>query len=295
MRSFRCALCELESRLCVMLDRQARDLVVPGEEAGNSSGDHGQRYALLPAVPSVMTKRRTAQLKLEILPQPDDTSCGPTCLHAVYSYWGDKLSLDSVADEIEPLPGGGTLAVSLACHALRRGYRAEIYTYNLQLFDPTWFDGAVDLAERLRSQRKHKRTQRLKISTDAYLEYLQLGGTVRFEELRPALIRRFLNRDVPILTGLSATYLYNCAREHEDDYDDVRGEPVGHFVVLSGYDRNKRQVTVSDPSQDNPRFRTHRYSVGISRLIAAIALGVMTYDANLLILTPQTDRGAGHP
>ena len=112
------------------------------------------------------------------------------------------------------------------------------------------------------------------------------------EDIRAvALIRRFLNRGVPILTGLSATYLYGCAREHEDEYDDLRGEPVGHFVVLSGYDRKKRQVTVADPSHDNPRFRSHRYSVPMTRLITAIALGVMTYDANLLVLTPKPTLG----
>jgi len=233
-----------------------------------------------------MSKRHHAQLELEVLPQPDDTTCGPTCLHAVYRYFGDETDLDTVVDEVEPLPGGGTLAVSLACHALRRGYHAEIYTYNLRVFDPTWFTDGVVLKERLETQKKHKRKRKLRISTDAYLEFLRLGGVVRFEELRPALIRRFLNRRVPILTGLSATYLYQCAREHEDEYDDVQGEPVGHFVVLSGYDRKKREITVSDPSHDNPRFRTHRYSVRMDRLITAISLGVMTYDANLLILTP---------
>jgi hypothetical protein len=238
-----------------------------------------------------MPKRRAAHLELDILPQPDDTTCGPTCLHAVYRYWGDEMPLKRVIAEVEPLPEGGTLAVSLACHALRRGYRAEIYTYNLQLFDPSWFVEGIDLAERLRAQRKHKRSRKLRITTDAYLEYLRLGGLVRFEELRPALIRRFLNRDTPILTGLSATYLYQCAREHDDEYDDVRGEPVGHFVVLSGYDRKKRQITVSDPSHDNPRFRSHRYRVRMDRLIAAIALGVVTYDANLLVLAPA---GRGH-
>ena len=45
---FRCALCELESGLCVMLDRQARDLVVPGEEAGNSSGTTGSAMLCYP-------------------------------------------------------------------------------------------------------------------------------------------------------------------------------------------------------------------------------------------------------
>jgi len=34
---------------------------------------------------------------------------------------------------------GGTLAVNLANHALRRGYRALIVTYNLTVFDPSWF------------------------------------------------------------------------------------------------------------------------------------------------------------
>jgi hypothetical protein len=237
-----------------------------------------------------MAKRLTAELELEVLPQPDATTCGPTCLHAVYRYWGDEASLDEVVAEIKPLPEGGTFAVSLACHALHRGYHAEIYTYNLQMFDPTWFVDKGNLAERLEAQRKHKRSRRLSIATDAYLEYLDLGGTVRFEELRPALIRRFLNRGVPILTGLSATYLYRCAREHKDQSDDVRGEPVGHFVVLSGYNRQRREITVSDPSHDNPQFRTHRYSVRMDRLITAVALGVMTYDANLLVLTPKNER-----
>lgn len=221
-----------------------------------------------------------------MMPQPDETTCGPTCLHAVYRYWGDDVDLKRIIAEVEPLPEGGTLAVSLARHALRRGYHAEIYTYNLQLFDPSWFAEGIDLAERLKAQRKHKRSRMLRISTDAYLDYLELGGVLRFEELRPALVRRFLNRDVPILTGLSATYLYRCPRERDDDYDDVRGEPVGHFVVLSGYDPAKRRVTVSDPLHDNPRFRSHRYQVRMDRLIAAIALGVVTYDANLLVLTP---------
>ncbi|MCI0655805.1 MAG: cysteine peptidase family C39 domain-containing protein, partial [Acidobacteria bacterium] len=75
--------------------------------------------------------------RLEIQRQPDDTTCGPTCLHAVYRYHGDEIPLAQVIQEVPAEPGGGTHAVCLACHALRRGYRARIYTYNLQAFDPT--------------------------------------------------------------------------------------------------------------------------------------------------------------
>jgi len=54
------------------------------------------------------------ELKLEMLPQPDDTTCGPTCLHAIYRYWNRDISLDQVISEVKPLPNGGTLAVMLA-------------------------------------------------------------------------------------------------------------------------------------------------------------------------------------
>ena len=77
--------------------------------------------------------------KLKILTQPDDSTCGPTSLHAVYQYYQDKISLDEVIEEVSFLEEGGTLAVLLACHALKRGYKAKIYSYNLHVFDPTWF------------------------------------------------------------------------------------------------------------------------------------------------------------
>jgi hypothetical protein len=96
---------------------------------------------------------------------------------------------------------------------------------------------------------------------------------------------------VPVLTGLSATYLYGCARE-TGEYtlreDDVRGVPTGHFVVLCGYDRESREILVADPHQENPLFRSHYYEVSVDRALGAILLGIITYDANLLILERKT-------
>ena len=228
-------------------------------------------------------------LQLEVLAQPDNTTCGPTCLHALYRYWGLDLDLRQVIDEVPPLPDGGTLAVSLACHALRQGYKAEIYTYNLQLFDPTWFSEGARMTELLREQQLSKpQDQKFAIVTEAYLEYLELGGVVHFEELTTHLLTGFLDRGIPVLTGLSATYLYRCARERDDRYDAVGGQPTGHFVVINGLDRSQRQVTIADPLQANPTFSPHVYSVSIDRLINSILLGILTYDANLLIIQPKS-------
>jgi hypothetical protein len=231
------------------------------------------------------------RLRLKMLAQPDDSTCGPTCLQAIYNYHGDHIALPDLVQQIPSLAEGGTLAVNLACHALRRGYRATIYTYNLKLFDPTWFlPGAPDIAGRLRAQSTVKNNPKFKVATDAYLEFLGLGGQLRFEDLTGTLLRRYLSQGVPILTGLSATYLYRSARERGTsmDYDDIGGEPAGHFVVLCGYDRPARSVLVADPLLPNPFAATNQYLVNRNRLLCSILLGILTYDDNLLVIRPQT-------
>jgi hypothetical protein len=232
-----------------------------------------------------------AHIQLEILPQPDDTTCGPTCLHAVYKYYGDVMPLDTVISEVSTLEGGGTLGAWLADHALRRGYRATIYTYNLQLFDPTWFgEPPTELADKLKAQLQAKSDPKLRASIGAYLEFIERGGQVRHQDLTLGLIRRYLTRGHPVIAGLSATYLYQCARERADGNrlvaDDVAGEPTGHFVLLCGYDPDQRTVQIADPFTPNPLSGTTIYSVRIERVQCAILLSVLTYDANLLVLEP---------
>ena len=237
------------------------------------------------------------RLALEILRQPDEITCGPTCLQAIYRYYGDELSLDQVIDEVPMLEGGGTLGVWLACHALRRGYSATIYTFKLQLFDPSWLlPGGPDIVERLQAQLKFKANPKLHTATNAYLEYFKLGGQLKLTDLTPALIRRYLKREIPVIVGLSATFLYQSMREYGDDchYDDVRGEPSGHFVVLCGYDREAREVLIADPLHTNPLSAGQIYHSSVDRVINAILLGVLTYDGNIIILQPPVRRRKSH-
>lgn len=233
-----------------------------------------------------------SELDVHIRSQPDLTTCGPTCLDAVYRYYGDEVGLETVIEEVGTLEQGGTLAVFLGAHALKRGYRATIYTYNLTVFDPSWFTSpGVDLRERLTQQKVQKHSPKLRVATDAYLDFLELGGKIRLRELTPALIRGYLKRSVPILTGLSATYLYWTPRELPDSgaYDDIRGEPLGHFVVMCGYDTKTRRVSIADPLHPNPMSTEQYYYVDVYRLVGAVYLGVLTYDANLLVIEPKRE------
>jgi hypothetical protein len=232
------------------------------------------------------------RLKLDMMPQPDDVSCGATCLHAVYRHYGESLDLGRLVQEVEQLEGGGTLGVMLGCHALNRGYKVSLYNYNLTVFDPTWHDlNSAQLIERLQLQMTVKSQRKLRVASRAYIEFMRLGGEIRFAELSPKLIRRHVRGSLPVIAGLSSTYLYQSAREYgpRSDADDVRGHPAGHFVVLCGYDMESRAVLVADPYQANPR-ESRYYEVGINRLICSILLGVLTYDANLLVVTPRRIR-----
>ncbi|MBI1249293.1 hypothetical protein GC197_15790 [bacterium] len=225
----------------------------------------------------------------DILPQPDDTTCGPTCLHAVYQYFGLSLDLHQLISEVPTLEQGGTLGVMLGIDALKRGYQATIYTYNLEVFDPVWFASKYDLVDRLQAQMRVKPNSKLNLASQAYIEFLELGGKITMRDLNAMLISRFLHRSIPILTGLSSTYLYGGPREYglKNIPDDVQGLPQGHFVVLYGMNENQDRVYVADPYLPNPLGEMHHYPVSFDRLVCSILLGILTYDSNLLVIEPK--------
>ena len=229
-------------------------------------------------------------LDIRILPQPDDVTCGPTCLQAVYRHLGQRLDLQQIINEVRGLPDGGTLAVFLGIHALKRGLKARLYSYHLKIFDPSWRGAeSAELAGKLEAQLAFKQGKKFEAASRAYIRFLELGGEIAFDDLTHELLDVPFNAGLPILTGLSATYLYDSRREYTNRqnravYDDLRGEPTGHFVVLCG--REDGMVRVADPFICNPLADdSHYYDVGVERLIRAILLGVMTYDANLLVIS----------
>lgn len=227
-------------------------------------------------------------LNIRMLPQPDDVTCGPTCLQAVYRHLGRRLDLRQIISEVRGLPEGGTLAVYLGNHALKLGLNARVYSYHLKIFDPSWRGATpAELAAKLEAQLQHKQGKKFEVASRAYIRFLELGGEIAFDDLSPELLDIPFNAGLPVLTGLSATYLYDSRREYTNRqnrsvYDDLRGEPTGHFVVLCGREDDK--VRVADPFLGNPLAEDHYYDVDVQRLIRAILLGVMTYDANLLVL-----------
>jgi len=237
-------------------------------------------------------------IDLTIQNQPNDETCGATCLHAIYHHYGLQISLEEVIHQVARSLSGGTLAPFLGIHALGLNFKTTIYVNNVDVFDPTWFstihgNAKCNILDKLKMQMDSKQeTEGLTQLSLAYQKYLEQGGTLKFHTLNTQLLKNYFDQKTPILTGLSATYLYRCPRERftpegKSFYDDIHGTPCGHFVVLCGYDDLHRRVVIADPARENPLSHNNYYKVSINRLINAIMLGVLTYDANLLIIEPK--------
>jgi hypothetical protein len=235
-------------------------------------------------------------MDFKIETQPTDQSCGATCLHAIYRYYGHDMPLNNIIDTIDRSPSGGTFCISIGKHALQQGFMSTIYINSLVIFDPSWFtDGQADnklLIDKLEAQARAKETPYLTNATIAIVEYLKLGGKICAYPLSAQLLKPFFDNKTPVISGLSVTNLYWMPREIFTDegksvYDDIRGTPCGHFVVLYGYDAKKKRVQVADPYSGNPVHHSSYYEVDVNRLINAILLGVITFDGNLTVIEPK--------
>jgi hypothetical protein len=245
---------------------------------------------LIALIPSPKGKGFSCSEKIKIAPQPTDCSCGPTTLQAMYTHLGLEISIEQLIAEVECVDNGGTLAVLLGIDAIKRGFRVKLYSYDINFFDPTWKGlPSKDLIDKLVEQEHHKNDPKFLQASAAFARFLSEGGEILFDEMTPELLRELFLSDKPVLTGLSATWLNKCKREYtgsqgESVYDDVQGGPLGHFVILYGIDENL-QVSVADPDLNNDIVGENLYKIPFSLILQSVMLGIVTYDANFLVIS----------
>ena len=58
-------------------------------------------------------------------------------------------------------------------------------------------------------------------------------------------------------------------------------------VVLAGYNAERSSLLVLDPYQPTPYGPSLAYWIGAERVLGAVMLGIVTHDANLLVVHPK--------
>lgn len=58
-------------------------------------------------------------------------------------------------------------------------------------------------------------------------------------------------------------------------------------MVLYGIERTGNNIWIADPLTTNPLGDEHLYYASFDKVLAALFLGIVTYDANLLTVRPR--------
>ena len=177
-----------------------------------------------------------------MIAQPDDATCGPTSLHAVYRYFGQELDLASVIDAVAYLEGGGTLAAYLGLDVLASRVRGLHLLLRPSPVRPYLGGTGYALSHRQATtaaflQKEGSSSGRPRKPTSAFCN---TGASCGLPTSRSTCSAPISTGKLPVLAGLSATYLYRTMREYaiapnQTAYHDLQGEPAGHFVVLYGF------------------------------------------------------------
>lgn len=216
-------------------------------------------------------------------------TCGSSALQQVLAYYGVKKSLNEVLKNVKTYKYG-SWGCDVLSYALKLGFEAEIITRDLNIFDPTWFKlDRNKLIKKLKSRIKYAKKND-KHGITGYTRFLELGGRIRFGIITENMIKDYLKKKIPVIACICSTALWKCKRIYSkkigEGYrsipSDVKGKPEGHFLVISGYTKDKFIVT--DPHYKIPNSKTGIYTVPTKDLIAFI---LMWEYGNVCVIKPK--------
>lgn len=195
-------------------------------------------------------------IKLNRLVQPR-LECGPTALKMVMEYLSGKdYDLDEIIKDADSIQKYVDWDFKLGTAAIKRGFKATIFTLSIDFFDPTWHGLS-------RSQLLRKLRQRLKFvmkynkkdlhdgyiwwwyesSLKAIIKFLEKGGKIVFKPITKELIISYLSKGVPVICPVNGSLMYGRKRFYRKTFDDVKGKYFGHVITATGYENNRFTLT----------------------------------------------------
>lgn len=197
-------------------------------------------------------------------------SCGPSSVQQVLYYYGIKKDLKEIMENMKLFDKGGTSDDgALGDYMLKQGFNVRIYTIDTKKFDPSWSKlGRKELLKKLKKSKDVSRGFK-KYAYEVLIDFLKHGGKIEFKPISLAMIKKYLDRGIPLLAGVDDSLLYGVKRSRKTFYDDdIKGKVWGHELVLAGYKKDK--LLVVDPADTNPFTKSGKYFLNANDLLANI-------------------------
>lgn len=230
----------------------------------------------------------TVLLEVARLPQPTQSSAGPTSLRMILAFHGMAVPHDEMLEVLPLDPEDGARGPQIGLAALRCGFQVTIIPYERCILRPQWSTlppaTLLEHLERVGLDGSDAGPRGEGVLARIYADYLRAGGELRFAPLSRELLVSYLQQHTPLIAALDAEYLYaaSTAADHE------AGPRQAHFLVVGGYDAATDEFAVSDPWYDIPLANTGgRYRIPSDRLVTAVLLGAEANDAELIAIRPR--------
>lgn len=190
------------------------------------------------------------KLNVKSFKQESQEGCGAAALRSILDFFGKNMS----EEEITKAAGGiqkdedhyGILAIHMAAMLHKMGYKVHSYTYDMGLFKPEWAHaGREDLIKNLEPLKEDLTKNNKKTSesiVDSILYLLKSKQDIKIKIPDKEDIILFLKKGLPVLISVKAMLLEEDSKINPD---------VGHYIVVNGYDEDKRTFSFADPFYGN--------------------------------------------
>lgn len=197
-------------------------------------------------------------------------TCGPSSLTNIYAHFGKEVGLEKILNDLKVKDDETTYLPQLARHIQQNGLATQVLSSCPFNMSPDWKDlDKSSLIENLKAWTTHHHKNPWIKDALFLLYYLEEGGRVNLVDLSTKLIDEELTKGNVVLCCLEESWLWGKRKvSNVVEYDSIRGEPRGHFVVV--YGQKDDEYLVSDPYPTNLPERQGLYSVSKDKLLVSV-------------------------
>lgn len=174
-------------------------------------------------------------MKIKILKQETNKSCGVACLRSIFNFYGNNFSEKDVWKKNESYKtkdGIRNPIISLGLTALKFGFKVKYIGYNPIIANSN--TNPKDLKKSLKVKSKSYFSIG-KFYVDSALKFLELGGNIVIDKLNVKKLKEILDKDKFFLVEIKPAYINKKSSINDN-----------HKVIVNGY--NNKGFTILNPS-----------------------------------------------